>query len=84
MTTTKGSRPFTTTADEGRLEATIVALEAPGFGVEVVEDSDAAGVTVLACSRGGASVMTNTSVTLGETGIAHRINESGNYECRPP
>ncbi len=60
MTTTKAPRRFTTTAaDEGRLEATIVALKARGFGVEVVEDS-AAAATVLACSRGGASVMTNT------------------------
>ena len=67
MTTTKGSKPFATAAaDEGSLEATIVALEARGFGVEVVEDSDAAGVTVLACSRGRASVMTNPSVTLAK------------------
>jgi hypothetical protein len=44
MTTTKAPRRFTTTAaDEGRLEATIVALEAHGFGVEVAEGPDAAG-----------------------------------------
>ena len=66
--------------DEETLAATTVALEEHGFSVEVVDDLDAARRAVLARIPNGASVMTNTSVTLEETGIAEAINGGGPYE----
>jgi hypothetical protein len=68
---------FTTLPDEHALQATVVALEEHGFSVEVVDDLDAARRAVLARIPEGASVMTNTSVTLAETGIADAINDGG-------
>ena len=68
---------FTTLPDEASLNATVVALEEHGFGVEVVGDLDAARQAVLARIPEGSSVMTNTSVTLAETGIADAINDDG-------
>jgi acyl-CoA hydrolase len=68
---------FTTLPDEGALQATVVALEEHGFSVEVVGDLDAARQAVLARIPEGSSVMTNTSVTLAETGIADAINDGG-------
>ena len=66
--------------DEETLAATAVALEEHGFSVEVVDDLDAARRAVLARIPNGASVMTNTSVTLEETGIAEAINDGGPFE----
>ena len=60
---------FTTLPDEAALSATVVALEEHGFSVEVVGDLDAARQAVLARIPVGSSVMTNTSVTLDQTGI---------------
>jgi hypothetical protein len=71
---------FATVRDDDALSATVVALEERGFGVEVVGDRDAACVAVLARIPDGATVMSNTSVTLEETGIAHAINEGGTYD----
>jgi hypothetical protein len=71
---------FTTLPDEQTLGATVVALEEHGFSVEVVEVLDAARKTVLARIPEGSSVMTNTSVTLQETGIADAINDGGLYK----
>jgi hypothetical protein len=68
---------FTLLPDEGVLGATVVALEEHGFSVEVVDDLDAARTVVLARIPDGSSVMTNTSVTLAETGIADAINDGG-------
>ena len=68
---------FTALPDEHALQATVVALEEHGFSVEVVADLDAARQAVLARIPGGSSVMTNTSVTLAETGIADAINDGG-------
>jgi acyl-CoA hydrolase len=68
---------FTTLPDEHALEATVVALEEHGFSVEVVGDLDAARQAVLDRIPDGSSVMTNTSVTLAETGIADAINDDG-------
>jgi L-lactate utilization protein LutC len=50
------------------------------LGVEVVDDIDAARNAVLARIPKGSSVMTNTPVTLQETGIADAINDDGPYE----
>jgi LUD domain len=80
MSTTQASERFTTLPDEGTLEATILGLEEHGFSVEVVEDLDAARDAVLARIPAGSSVMTNTSVTLEETGITNAINDGAPYE----
>ena len=80
MSTTDTSGGFTTLPDEHALQATVVALEEHGFSVEVVSDFDAARQAVLARIPEGSSVMTNTSVTLTETGIADAINDGGPYE----
>ena len=77
MSTTAIPDQFTTLPDEPALEATVVALEEHGFSVEVVGDLDAARQAVLARIPDGSSVMTNTSVTLAETGIADAINDDG-------
>src|SRR5690242_21710594 len=71
---------FAALPDEDTLAATVVALEEHGYSVEVVDDLDAARAAVLARIPHGSSVMTNTSVTLAETGIADAINDGGPYE----
>ena len=80
MTTTTTPGRFTTLPDEHTLAATVTALEEHGFSVEVVDDLDAARQAVLARVPRGSSVMTNTSVTLADTGIADAVNENGHYE----
>ena len=77
MSTTATPDRFTSLPDEHVLAATVVALEEHGFSVEVVDDLDAARQAVLARIPEGSSVMTNTSVTLAETGIADAINDGG-------
>jgi acyl-CoA hydrolase len=71
---------FTALPDEETLAATVVALEEHGFSVEIVDDLDAAREAVLARIPAGSTVMTNTSVTLDETGIAEAINNGGPYD----
>src|SRR5712672_967501 len=80
MSTAQTFGRFTTLPDDETLAATVVALEEHGFSVEVTDDLDAARDAVLARIPKGSSVMTNTSVTLQETGIASVIDESGQYE----
>jgi hypothetical protein len=80
MSTTQASDRFTTLPDDQTLAATVVALEEHGFGVEVVDHLDAAREAALARIPEGSSVMTNTSVTLQETGIAEAINDGGPYD----
>src|SRR5216117_4151951 len=80
MTTVEQPGRFTTLPDEETLAATVVALEEHVFSVEVVDDLDAAREAVLARIPEGSSVMTNTSVTLQETGIADAIDGGGPYE----
>jgi hypothetical protein len=77
---TQASDRFTALPDERTLAETVVALEEHGFSVEVVDDLDAARAAVLARIPQGSSVMTNTSVTLNDTGIADAINDGGPYE----
>jgi hypothetical protein len=79
-TTTQTGDRFTTLPEDQTLAATIVALEEHGFSVEVVDDLDAARETVLARIPAGSSVMTNTSVTLEQTGIAAAVNGDGRYD----
>jgi acyl-CoA hydrolase len=80
MSMTQASDRFTALPDEQALAATVVALEEHGFSVEVVDDLDGAREVVLARIPDGSSVMTNTSVTLDQTGIADAINDGGPYE----
>ena len=80
MSTIQESDRFTALPDDQALAATVVALEEHGISVEVVDDFDAARQAILARIPEGSSVMTNTSVTLQETGIADAINEGGRYE----
>jgi hypothetical protein len=79
-TPTQTSDRFTSLPDEPTLAATAAALDSRGFGVEVVDDLDAAREAVLALVPEGASVMTFPSVTLEATGIAAAIDESGRYD----
>ena len=80
MTVTDASPRFTELPDDRTLAATVVALEEHGVSVEVVDDLDDAREAVLALIPEGSSVMTNTSVTLEETGIAEAINDGGPYD----
>jgi acyl-CoA hydrolase len=77
VSTTATPGRFTTLPDEPALQATVVALEEHGFGAEVAGDLDAARQAVLARIPNGSSVMTNTSVTLEQTGLADAINDGG-------
>ena len=79
MSTTVTPDRFTTLPAEHELQATVVALEEHGFSVEVVDDLDAAREAVLARIPEGSSVMTNTSVTFQEAGIAAAVDEGGCY-----
>jgi L-lactate utilization protein LutC len=80
VTTTPAADRYTALPEEKTLTETVVALEEHGFSVDVVDDFDAARDAVLARIPEGSSVMTNTSVTLQETGIAAAIDEDGPYE----
>jgi hypothetical protein len=80
VSTAETSERFTTLPDDATLAATVIALEEHGFSVDVVDDFEAARRTVLARIPAGSTVMTNTSVTLDETGIAAAINEGGAYD----
>jgi len=81
MSTTATPDQFTALPDEQALASTVTALEEHGFSVEVVDDLDAAREAVLARIPHGSTVMTNTSVTLAETGIADAINDGDLYDA---
>src|SRR5713226_6433501 len=80
MSITHATDAYTVLPDDETLVATVVALEEHGFSVEVVPDLDAAREAVLARIPEGSIVMTNTSVTLQETGIAAAIDDGGPYD----
>jgi len=80
VTTTPEADHYTALPDEKTLAETVVALEEHGFSVDLVDDFDAARDAVLARIPEGSSVMTNTSVTLQETGITAAIDNGGPYE----
>ena len=80
MSTTQASDRFATLPDGQTLAATMVALEEHGFSVEVVDDLAAARQAVLARIPKDSEVMTNTSVTLQDSGIADVINDGGEYD----
>jgi acyl-CoA hydrolase len=80
MSTTTTPDHFITLPDEQTLASAVTALEEHGFSVEVVDNLGAAREAVLARIPHWSSVMTNTSVTLADTGIADAINDGGPYE----
>ncbi|HUE28000.1 MAG TPA: LUD domain-containing protein [Solirubrobacteraceae bacterium] len=80
MSTTNTPGRFTALPDEETLQATVLALEEHGSSVELVDTLEAAREAVLARIPAGSAVMTNTSVTLQETGIESAINDGGPYE----
>src|ERR1700751_1567883 len=80
MNATKTPDRFAALPDEDTLAATVTALEEHGFSVEVAAGLDAARKAVLARIPHGSSVMTNTSVTLQETGITDAIDNGGPYD----
>jgi hypothetical protein len=80
MSLTDATDRFSTLPDDQTLAAAFTALEEHGFSVEVADTLDAARTAVLARIPAGSTVMTNTSVTLQETGIADAINDSGPYK----
>jgi L-lactate utilization protein LutB len=80
MSITDATDGYTVLPDDETLATTVVALEEHGFSVEVVPDLDTAREAVLARVSEGSVVMTNTSVTLQETGIADAIDNGGLYE----
>ena len=80
MSLTDAPDRFTTLPDGEILAATVTALEEHGFSAEVADTLDAARAAVLARIPAGSTVMTNTSVTLQETGIAGAVNDGGPYE----
>ena len=84
MTTTQTPSRFTALPDEQTLAATVTALEEHGFSVEVVDDLETARHTVLTRIPRGSSVMTNTSVTLEQTGIADGSTTAGRTTRHAP
>jgi hypothetical protein len=66
--------------EDGTIASTAESLEEHGFAVDVVDDVDAARALVIGMIPDGSSVMTNTSVTLEETGIASAVNEGGLFD----
>ena len=80
MTTHSLNSSFTALPSEEALADTVAGMKARGFGVDVVDDLDAARRAVLARIAEGSSVMTFPSVTLEETGIADAIENGGPYD----
>jgi L-lactate utilization protein LutC len=80
MTTTATTDRFTALPTDAVLAATAAALEERGASVEIVDDLEAARDAALARIPEGSSVMTNTSVTLRETGIAKTVDGNGPFE----
>ena len=79
MTANIAAERFTSLPDEMTLASTVAGLEERGFSVEVVDDLDAARQATLSRIPDDSTVMTNTSVTLQETGIDGAINGGGPY-----
>ncbi|WP_051796995.1 LUD domain-containing protein [Catenuloplanes japonicus] len=68
---------FTVLPDDDTISATVAALEAHGFGVEVVDDLEAARKAVLARIPHGARVWRNQSITLDEIGVSADVDAAG-------
>lgn len=66
--------------DEATFDKTIAALKANGIEAQVVENGAEAKKIVLEMIPQGAEVMTMTSVTLNDTGIANELDESDTFD----
>lgn len=75
---------FKTMADTQTIETTVAALRANGIDVFVVDSKDQAKEKALSLLPKKAEVMTMTSETLEQTGLAQAINESGDYDATKP
>lgn len=64
---------------QATLQKTVTALEQNGITVHVVENSQEAKEKVLSVIPQQAEVMTMTSITLEETGIAEALNDTTTY-----
>ena len=71
---------FSTIAPQEMLQNTMTALVANGITAEVVATREDAKKKVLELLPKGAEVMTMSSITLDETGIAQAVNESSTYD----
>lgn len=71
---------YTTLASEDSLKKTIESLKTHGIDAVIVENRDAAREAVLGIIPKGAEVMTMSSTTLDEIGLAQAINESSDYD----
>jgi acyl-CoA hydrolase len=71
---------WTTLASEETIEKTKSALIGNGFEVIVATDREDAKQKTLALIPEGAEIMTMTSITLKDLGIADEINTSGKYD----
>ena len=77
MSTTATPDRFTSLPDDMRCRRLSWRWKSTGSASRSSDDLDAARQAVLARIPEGSSVMTNTSVTLAETGIADAINDGG-------
>lgn len=75
---------FNTVADTQTIEKTVAALMGNGIDVIVVDTKEQAKEKALSLLPKKAEVMTMTSETLEQTGIAKAINESGDYDATKP
>ena len=73
---------YTKIASDEQIEATVQALKANGFAVEVVVDKQAAKDLIIGMIPKGSDVFTNTSVTLDESGISEVLNGSDYVSAR--
>jgi hypothetical protein len=80
MSTIEASGRFSTAAGEDAIAATLAALDEHGITAEVVDGFESARRAVLDRLPAGATVMTNPSVTLDETGIAAAINDGDGFD----
>lgn len=63
------------------IKKTVEALKNNGISVIIVDNLDQAKIEALKIIPLNSEVMTNTSVTLDEAGIAQEINDSGKYNA---
>ncbi|MGI8420255.1 MAG: LUD domain-containing protein [Candidatus Levyibacteriota bacterium] len=69
-----------TLANQESIDKTVTALQEANVNTIIVDSHEAAKTTVLELLPKGAEVMTMTSITLSDSGIAKEIEESGNYD----
>ncbi|MGH7204211.1 MAG: LUD domain-containing protein [Candidatus Levyibacteriota bacterium] len=69
-----------TLANQESIDKTVTALQEANISTVVVDSAEAAKATVLELLPKGVEVMTMTSITLSDAGIAKEIEESGNYD----